>query len=168
MKLLYKNTLYESFQNMPSPDDEPDDNAEGFFGKKGAGCLFLALNSGNVLIGKRSEKVMEPGTWGTWGGKIDGDETPVEALQRELQEELGFYQQADYVGVCVYKNGEFEYFNYLVTVSQEFQPTLNDETDDFEWTSIDNLPQPLHFGLQEALPYYKSSIKRIVNAKNKH
>ena len=168
MIIIYKGKLYESHQNMPSPEDDPDENAEGFFGKKGAGCLFLALNSGNVLIGKRSAKVMEPGTWGTWGGKIDGNENPVEALERELREECGFTQQADYIGVCVFREGEFEYFNYLVTVKQEFQPTLNDETDDFEWTNINNLPQPLHFGLEDALNYYKLAVRKVLDAQAKH
>lgn len=168
MIIIYNGHQYESVQNMPMPTDQEDENAEGFFGKQGAGCLFLALNSGNVLIGKRSEKVLEPGTWGTWGGKIEADEDPVEALQREIQEEAGFNKNANYIGVYVFKEGEFKYYNYLVTVHQEFQPTLNDETDDFEWTSIDNLPQPLHFGLEEALPYYKSAIRKVLNAQTKH
>lgn len=168
MIIIYNGHQYESIQNMPSPTDEEDDNVDGFFGRRGAGCLFLALNSGNVLIGKRSEKVMEPGTWGTWGGKVDDGEEPLETLSRELREEAGFNKNANYIGVYVFKEGEFRYYNYLVTVPQEFQPTLNEETDDFEWTSIDNLPQPLHFGLEVALPYYKSAIRKVMNAQAQH
>ena len=168
MKIFYNGSQYESIQNKPMPTDAEEDNVEGFFGKIGAGCLFLGLSSGNVLIGKRSEEVMEPGTWGTWGGKVDDGENPVEALERELREECGFNKQADYIGVCVFREGEFEYHNYLVIVNQEFQPTLNDETDDFEWTSIDNLPQPLHFGLEDALNYYKLAVRKVLNAQAKH
>ena len=163
--IVYEGQIYDEVQNKPSANDSPDDNIKGFFGKKGAGCLFLALNTQNICLGKRSEVVQEPGTWGTWGGKIDEGETPVKALERELREETGFHQAADYVGVCVFGENGFEYYNYLVVIPQEFQPTLNDETDEFLWTSIESLPQPLHFGLEEALPYYKAQIKKVLDEK---
>jgi len=44
---------------------------------------------GRVLIAKRPERVHQGGRWEFPGGKLEPGETPVAALARELQEELG-------------------------------------------------------------------------------
>lgn len=44
--------------------------------------------TGRVLIAKRPEHVHQGGLWEFPGGKIEADETPCQALVRELQEEL--------------------------------------------------------------------------------
>ncbi len=34
--------------------------------------------------------IIFPGLWGLFGGHMEGNETPLEAVQRELQEEIGY------------------------------------------------------------------------------
>ena len=58
----------------------------GFWGRQAAGCLFLAKNTGRILIAHRSWAVLEPGTWGGFGGAIDEGEDPAEAARREALE----------------------------------------------------------------------------------
>ena len=123
----------------------------GKWGKRGAGCLFLASDTGRLLLAKRSGAVLEPHTWGTWGGAIDEDEDPAEAVQREVKEEAGYTGQLNLIPVYAYKdpNSSFRYFNYLAVVPAEFEPRLDHETEGFEWVEPGDWPSPLHPGLAE-------------------
>lgn len=121
----------------------------GFWGSAGAGCIVLCKETKRLLIPLRSDMVMEPGTWGTWGGAIDSQESPKEAVMRELREECGYNGEAKVIPLHVFKhNSGFRYFNFLAIVDEEFTPRLNWETDKAEWFDIDELPTPLHFGLK--------------------
>lgn len=152
---------------MLDNDDELDDNESPYWGRQAAGCLFYAKSTGNVLFALRSSKVLEPNTWAGFGGKVDGNETPIEALERELSEEAGFAEMAEYIGISVFEDPEydFEYYNYLVFVEDEFQPKINNETSSFKWTSIETPPTPLHPGFAEAMPFYLAAIRKIHNEK---
>ena len=46
-------------------------NQTGFWGRQGAGCVFLAQDTGRLCLAHRSSAVEQPGTWGTWGGKSE-------------------------------------------------------------------------------------------------
>lgn len=48
----------------------------------------VLLREGKILAAQRSETMSLPLMWEFPGGKIEQDETPVEALRRELKEEL--------------------------------------------------------------------------------
>jgi 8-oxo-dGTP diphosphatase len=75
-----------------------------------AGILCDA--SGRVLIAERLGDGPFHGMWEFPGGKIALDETPVEALSRELAEELGIE-----VTVCAsFMNLSHEYDDYVVTI----------------------------------------------------
>ena len=49
----------------------------------------LIRRQGKVLVGQRPEGASLAGTWEFPGGKIELDESPEQALARELREELG-------------------------------------------------------------------------------
>ena len=124
----------------------------GFWGRRAAGCLFLAKNTNRLLIAHRSDKVLEPNTYGTWGGALDGTETPLQGVMREVQEETEFYGDVDYVKLSVFKHDSgFEYHNFLAVVDQEFEPQLNWETQGFKWVLLGHWPNPLHPGLYTLL-----------------
>lgn len=123
----------------------------GFWGSQGAGCLFMARSTGRFLVAHRSAHVQEPNTWGTWGGAIDRDEDPVEAVKREAHEETGFTGQITIEPLFVFKKDKFRYSNFLCIVDEEFTPRLDWENQGFEWCEYGEWPKPLHFGLVSLL-----------------
>jgi 8-oxo-dGTP pyrophosphatase MutT (NUDIX family) len=142
-----------------NPNIHLEKGGRTYWGNKAAGCLFYSKNTGRVLVAHRSDDVFEPNTWGTWGGKTDGDEEVIEALDREVREETEYYGEYEAIPVYVYKDKNFEYHNYLTIIEDEFIPSLNWETQDFGWFDINKMPSKLHFGLKLALPYFKEVIR---------
>ena len=131
--------------------------SQKYWGASAAGILLQAEDTGNYLIALRSQDVMEPGTWGIIGGKIDDDEDPEMAARRELQEETGYNGPLDLKLIHIYEDEkeDFKYYNFLGTIPEEEDFEPNWETDDFVWMSLENLKSmpDLHFGLEELLGY---------------
>lgn len=121
----------------------------GHWGKKGAGCIFLARDTGRICLNKRSKEILEPNTWGTWGGAIDEKEDPKEAVKREAKEETGKILSMDLIPLYVFKKPDFEYHNFLAIVDKEFKPKLDWESSGYIWCDYDDLPSPMHPGLKK-------------------
>lgn len=120
----------------------------GFWGARGAGCLFYASTTDRYLIAHRSKDVEQPGTWGTWGGAIDTGESPSIAAEREAREETHYAGKMELKHLWTFKHQSgFQYFNYLATVKNEFTPVLNWETDEHDWVKAGEWPTPLHPGM---------------------
>lgn len=141
----------------------------GFWGKRGAGCIILATDTGRICLPHRSQYVEQPGTWGTWGGAIDGDENPEVAAAREVREEAGYSGQLRMVPLFVFKHSSgFTYYNYLAVVEREFKPQLNWETQDYRWVEWGDWPEPLHNGLKLLLqdPASVSAIEKMLQPRD--
>ena len=137
--------------SLSNADSEHGDALEktGFWGRQAAGCLFFALSTRRLLIAHRSKEVLEPHTWGTWGGAVDPGETPRQGVIREVREEAGYTGNFKLIPLYVFSHSSgFKYHNFLAVVKDEFVPTLNWETQGFEWASLRKLPSPLHPGLK--------------------
>lgn len=151
---------YKSFFNNEPP-------SRHYHGEKAAGCIFVAKDTGRILLAHRADDeslVEEPGTWGTWGGKVDGDETPRQAVEREVEEETGHSGITKISLLYVYKDGSFEYHNFLVIVPFEFTPQLNWENDSSAWVEYGQWPEPMHFGLEALIRHAGPKIKRVIEA----
>jgi 8-oxo-dGTP pyrophosphatase MutT (NUDIX family) len=133
----------------------------GFWGQQGAGSIVLSKSTGRILLPHRSASVQEPNTWGVWGGAIDSSEDPKEAARRELEEEAGYDGPITMVPLSVFQKGDFKYHNFLAVVDDEFSPSLNWETQSYVWTTLDDLPSPLHFGLKWVLSQDRSKIENF-------
>ena len=125
-------------------------NQTGFWGRQGAGCVFLAQDTGRLCLAHRSSAVEQPGTWGTWGGAIDTGEDPQEAVQREVREEAGYRGPMQLIPLMRFEHASgFRYHNFLALVPEEFQPQLNWESSGFAWFEPDQWPSPLHPGVAQ-------------------
>lgn len=74
-------------------------NPEHFVGGKGrslrpqdAVAALLIHEDGRYIMQLRDSKsgIFYPGHWGCFGGAVEPGETPIEALRRELREEIGY------------------------------------------------------------------------------
>jgi len=134
----------------------------GFWGRAAAGGLFLARDTGRLLFNHRSVNVLEPNTWGVWGGAIDQGEDPVKAVSREAAEEAGITVRSnDIIPLYVFKHPSgFRYFNFLILVDHEFEPRPSPEheweTQGYVWVEFGDWPSPLHPGVTSLLKDQRS------------
>lgn len=126
-----------------------------------AGSIILALDTRKILLGLRSTEVSDPGMWSTFGGSINGNETPKKAMLRETFEETGLPGGRPSDGghtngahgvypLMTYRNYDrgCVYYNFLTVVNRQFTPILNWESDGAEWFKFGDWPSPLHPGLE--------------------
>ena len=91
-----------------------------------------------------------PGSWGLPGGRVEAGETLLDAINRECQEEMGFVPE--YIRMLPLEKFTtvdlgFEYHTFFCTISQEFQPKLNNEHIGYAWIDSGTWPKPMHPGL---------------------
>ena len=72
------------------PGHSPADDPGVRLTPSDAVAALIVLDDGSYLLQHRDDKpdIWYPGHWGCFGGSVDPGETPLEALHRELYEEL--------------------------------------------------------------------------------
>ena len=135
---------------------------------KAVGTTFVAKNTRRMLLNLRCKSVSYPNTWSFWGGKIEKGEQPIDALRRELTEEIGFVPAMEKLNpLDTYKSPDkgFIYYTYCIITPKEFIPTLNDESSGYAWVDIGRWPKHLHSGAKITLTSKKNiaKIKKLCN-----
>ncbi len=124
----------------------------GFFGAQAAGAVTIAADTGRMMLVLRSEQVLEPGTYGNNGGAHGTEETPLEAAIREHLQETGWTGGfLARIPALRFVAPGFVYSNFVFVVPHEFDPELGWEATDATWCTLDDLPSPLHFGIEALL-----------------
>ena len=126
--------------------------------------ITLYNDQGQILLAKRSLfKTHAPGVWENLSGAIEMGEQPVEALKRELAEEIG--AKVKYQVGPVYNTfyGKLQNDRHFIGISflchyLSGNITLNQEHTDYQWVSLD---QAIHLtttpGLKQEFKNLKSS-----------
>jgi 8-oxo-dGTP pyrophosphatase MutT (NUDIX family) len=121
---------------------------------RAAGCIFLCKSTKRILLNFRSENSNKPNCFGFWGGKLDKEENILEGLSREVVEELGFvpnYERIIILDEFTSPDNFFKYYSFVVIVSEEFIPKINEESQGYCWCGFANYPKPLHPGARAIL-----------------
>ncbi len=135
---------------------------EPFQGVVAVGAVFLSTRTNRVLLQFRNSDKRQKHTWGFWGGIVENNESPYEALIREVEEELGIVPDINKLNpIDVYqsKDRNFMYYSFVAVIEDEFLPTLNGESCGYAWVNIGNWPKPLHEGARATLLYNKGRDK---------
>lgn len=139
-------------QQQGSQHHQSSGQSKQFWGDRGAGVIIQCAKTKRYLLGLRSQYVNEPNTWGTFGGMIDKGEDPLEAVRREIEEEIGVSQEIPIKLFDTFEKGTFKFYNFYGVVQNEFKPELDWENADARWFSKGDFPPNLHFGLKRLVP----------------
>jgi 8-oxo-dGTP diphosphatase len=116
---------------------------------EGVGALVYAQDTNRYLFLLRDNS-KHSGSWGIVGGKVDPGETVIQALIREISEEIGQnYEHQKFIPLETFtsENQKFVYYTFVVGVASEFVPVLNSEHRGYCWVYLEDHPRPLHPGL---------------------
>lgn len=118
-----------------------------------SGALFYAKSTCRILLLQKA-RGKHLGTWGLVGGTNLQDENPWQGLQREVEEEIGFFPntlKTIPLETFVSSDKIFNFHTYLCIIEDEFVPILSDEHCGWSWVAIENTPKPLHQGLRKSI-----------------
>jgi 8-oxo-dGTP pyrophosphatase MutT (NUDIX family) len=97
-------------------------------------CLIYAKQTGRFLMELRSNQVGNPQTWGFFGGGIEMHESPLDAIRRELREEIGIDAREFDGSMRVSRR----VWIFIKIYNNEFDPKLSFESMSWRW--CDELP----------------------------
>ena len=122
--------------------------------KTASGALFVSSKTKRVLLNLRAPHKTHKHEWSLFGGMVDGDETPKEALDRECIEEMGFLPDVTKTypfDIYESRDKNFRYYTFVCIVEDEFIPTLNGESIGYVWINLGTWPKPMHIGARNSL-----------------
>ncbi len=118
-----------------------------------SGALLCARTTQRfLLLQKREGK--HAGRWGLVGGTNHSGENAWQGLNREIEEELGIMpdiKKTVPLERFVSNDSLFKFHTYFCVVESEFVPTLSNEHLAWGWFDLNNLPKPVHKGLDLSL-----------------
>jgi len=148
-----------------------------YWGRGGAGMMFVCTEDATVLLLLRASWVMQGGTWGVAGGGLEEGHynTPIEdpilddarylkAALKETEEECGSlppgFRASQVVGQTEYEDCGFRYVTFIADLTKAQKDAWHleshdDETDEFRWVPVARVKpgavigdHALHFGVE--------------------
>lgn len=130
--------------------------------KIGVGTIFVSCKTKRILLNLRAPHKTHSMCWSLWGGMMESNESPKEALLRELSEEMGFIPEITKIypfDVYQSKDKHFKYYSFVCIVNDEFIPILNSESCGYLWINFGQWPKPMHQGAKISFCNTKSQEK---------
>lgn len=138
-----------------------------------SGILPIHIESKQICLAWRSDKVAEGNCWGTIGGGVKAGMTLEEGALAELGEEVGYYGEIELHLIHVLRHKQLTYHTFagIVPVRFEFnpEPEYAYENDRMIWESLDVIytlivdsPHLFHPGLIQSFIENISLLKRLV------
>lgn len=118
-----------------------------------SGALICARTTKRFLLLQKTDG-KHGGRWGLAGGTNNSGETAWQGLKREIEEELGFLPEIKKtipLERFVSNDSMFNFRTYFCVVEDEFVPKLSFEHCAWGWFDVNNLPKPVHKGLDLSL-----------------
>lgn len=119
---------------------------------------IIRRNDGKILVLKRNDKDdHKPGVWETVGGGMDKEESPRQALLREISEETGLaVNVSNPFNVFIFKKdtGEFKIGITFLCEYLSGEIMLSDEHSEYRWI------EPKEFSEMESVPSLHEEIAR--------
>lgn len=118
-----------------------------------SGALIYSKNTHRMLLLQKADG-KHKGTWGLVGGTNLQGENPWQGLQREIQEEIGCLPsiiKTVPLEKFVSNDSVFSFHTYFCLINEEFIPLLSTEHSAWGWFNINQLPKPVHRGLDLSL-----------------
>ena len=122
---------------------------------KAVGVWFYSISTQRYLYLMRNDP-KHPNAWGLPGGKIESNETLIEAMNRECVEELGFVPEyIKLVPIEKFTSSDqgFCYHTFFCSIQNEFIPKLNNEHIGYAWIDSGTWPKPMHPGLWSTINF---------------
>jgi 8-oxo-dGTP pyrophosphatase MutT (NUDIX family) len=151
-------------------------NEQHFWGSAASGILPICTTTKRIGLGLRANWVLEPHTWGNFGGAIglaeDGSEeeslSPIDNANKEFIEETGYKGKYETISSYIFEKGDFKYYNFIGLFDEEFDITeegrFHAEVDEIKWFTIEEINEldNLHFGIQSLLDNALEQIKKYL------
>ena len=123
-------------------------------------ACYLEID-GKLLLLQRAHGKLEPGKWGVPAGKLEKNETPEQATQRDLFEETGISFENLSPMPCLYiRKPEIDYIYHPFKIQLDRIPPvqLSNEHQNYQWVTSQEMQKlPLMDGAQEALYHYRKN-----------
>lgn len=120
----------------------------------------VIIKDGKLLVLKRNEEPFKD-QWDLPGGYMRANETPEQAIKRELKEELTVDAKVTFIksfpGSAFWKGEQFPVLNnaFLVEINQEIN--LNKENSEYYWADFKNLYEVAFDSNMDILNYVKNN-----------
>jgi len=121
--------------------------------KEAVGIWFFSQSTQRYLYLLRDD-IKHPERWGLPGGKVEYNESLLDAINRECTEEMGSvpsYIKLIPIEKFTSPHNNFYYHTFFCLLEDEFTPTLNHEHIGYAWINKGIIPKPLHPGLWATL-----------------
>lgn len=119
------------------------------------GVLLIDINSNNFLLCQRGKNITFANSWSLFGGKIEDGEDVLDGVKRELYEESKINpKNITFKLFEVQHEMGYPYYFYLGFCDGKLKCQINEESQNWGWFTLENLPKPL-------FPTLYSSLVRI-------